>query len=318
MSRKGREFEKLVRRVEAALSGADATVESPGYIGDVDTGQRRECDCTIKTRVGSVDILILVECREREETSDVVWIEQLMGKKWSVQANRVLAVTSNPVSKPAMLKAVRHNIEVRVLSDITDEEVASLCKVTKVETEVFSSAYSSCTVDLFIPGSPTKEQILELADWSRTVDAISAVLRIRETGKEVTTLDIWTQADRSAIRKAQPTPESREWSCQFSVIPADGQVLVTETPIGEVQVQRLTYHATGYMTDAPSILVSEKTYKGVDGRTFQVVEHEAMVAGLPQRTTFVYDVETREATSAGDYTWPIDIELIKQPRDEGE
>ena len=54
-----------------------AVIKSPDYIPDIFTGQAREIDVSIRCKIGSVEILITVECRDRVRTEDVTWIEQL-------------------------------------------------------------------------------------------------------------------------------------------------------------------------------------------------------------------------------------------------
>ena len=65
-----REFEQLVARIEQTLAPQGAVVTSPDHVKDLYTGQDREVDATIRFRVGTVPILITVECRKRDRVQD--------------------------------------------------------------------------------------------------------------------------------------------------------------------------------------------------------------------------------------------------------
>jgi hypothetical protein len=67
-----REFELLVTRIEGALAPTGAVIKSPDYVRDNVTGEQREVDASIRYRVGSVELLVTVECRDRSRTEDVI------------------------------------------------------------------------------------------------------------------------------------------------------------------------------------------------------------------------------------------------------
>ena len=69
--RKSREFEQLAARIESSLTPTGARVRSPDHMPDTVTGQDREVDASIRYTLGSVDVLITIECRDRTRTEDV-------------------------------------------------------------------------------------------------------------------------------------------------------------------------------------------------------------------------------------------------------
>ena len=75
-----REFEKLVARIEATAAPADVRVKSPDRIADLVTGTLREVDASIRYDIGTVPVLITVECRRHKDPQDVTWVEQLITK----------------------------------------------------------------------------------------------------------------------------------------------------------------------------------------------------------------------------------------------
>ena len=97
-TRKGRELELLVKRIKEHRS-PNATICSPEYVPDKDTGQPREVDVGIRVCRNNDSVFIAVECRDRVSVQTVEWIEQLICKKQSIGADVLVAVTSSRFSK---------------------------------------------------------------------------------------------------------------------------------------------------------------------------------------------------------------------------
>lgn len=121
-----RDFELLVARIERLAAEHGAIVQSPDRLFDILTGGDREVDASIRQTVGSVKVLITVECRKRLEVQDVTWIEQLATKRRSVGAAYTIAVSSSGFTKQAAALAARDNILLRSLSTLTDSDIERL------------------------------------------------------------------------------------------------------------------------------------------------------------------------------------------------
>jgi hypothetical protein len=139
MAREGRELELIVSRIEAALVPSGAIIKSPDRIKDKVTGVDREVDVSIRYQIGSVPILITVECRDRNDPQDDTWLEQLATKRWKVGAAKTIAVSSSGFTAPAITHARLQGIEVRRLEEITDEEVRRWFQVHNIQNIVFRS-----------------------------------------------------------------------------------------------------------------------------------------------------------------------------------
>lgn len=127
-----REFEKLAAEIEDALSPQGAKVTCPDRIPDSDTGELREVDASIRYQVGSVPILIILECRYRKSRQGTIWIEQLSEKRKSVGAAKCIAVSLSPFSKPAVKKAASLGVELRNLRSFDRAELMSLAPITSL------------------------------------------------------------------------------------------------------------------------------------------------------------------------------------------
>ena len=125
MPRQGRELEKLIATLENLLGDTNIEVKSPDYVVGVNSGSRREIDVSLRTNVGSSEILVILETRDRNETDDVRWIEQLATKRKDVLASKVVAVSSSGFTEGARNTAQRLGIDLRSIDEITLESVAT-------------------------------------------------------------------------------------------------------------------------------------------------------------------------------------------------
>jgi len=117
------QFEQLVARIEAAAAPLGAVVKSPDRIRDLTTGRLREVDASIRYKVGTVDVLITVECRKRSRKADDTWIEQLATKRAKLGAAKTIAVSARGFSSSAARTAAYHGIELRTLSEVSAVEI---------------------------------------------------------------------------------------------------------------------------------------------------------------------------------------------------
>lgn len=133
MTRKGRELEELVATLEKGLSGTGVKITSPDFIEDVVIQDKREVDVSLRFNMGSHDFLLVFECRDRKNTEDVTWIEQLATKRDDICVNKLIAVSSNGFSNNARKKAHAKNIELRTLKEIDPKEIFGWFQVTKID-----------------------------------------------------------------------------------------------------------------------------------------------------------------------------------------
>lgn len=122
MSEASDNFELLICRIHELIDGDDVEVEWNEKIEDPDNpDQDRQIDVTIRRG----DLLNIVECRLRKRRQDVNWIEELIGRRTSLNANAVVAVSSSGFTKGAKNKAGRFGIILRELSELSEAEISS-------------------------------------------------------------------------------------------------------------------------------------------------------------------------------------------------
>ena len=139
-------FEQQVERIHQLLDAEGATVTWNDRIPDPDNpSQPRQIDISIR-RDG---MLTLVECRIHKNPQDVTWIEELMGRRTSLKADAVIAVSASGFTKTARDKAVAHGIHLRELAALSPEEIKNwghtrtvtlnFCEFTQVKVVIRAS-----------------------------------------------------------------------------------------------------------------------------------------------------------------------------------
>lgn len=121
MPRAGRDLENIVASLERIIAGTGIEIKSPDYILGVKTNIQREIDISLRAQVGSVKILVIIECRDRKNVEDVTWIEQLSSKREDVLASKVIAVSSNGFSQTAKTLAQMNGVELRTIEELNKD-----------------------------------------------------------------------------------------------------------------------------------------------------------------------------------------------------
>jgi hypothetical protein len=118
------------------------------HIPDPDNpNQQRQIDVTIR-RDGS---LTLVECRLHKDAQDVTWIEELMGRRTSLNADAVIAVSASGFTKTAKEKANHFGIILRDFAGLSREEIQNWGKKWKLAVNFCEFTEVAC---LFVMDTP--------------------------------------------------------------------------------------------------------------------------------------------------------------------
>jgi hypothetical protein len=146
-------FEQKIARIYELLTDSGAEVIWNDHIPDPDNpAQPRQIDVTIR-RAG---VLTLVECRLHKRRQNVQWIEELIGRRISLCAQEVIAVSDAGFTPNAIAKAKKHGVILRDLQLLTDQEIASWGQ--RVDLTLFFYQYSDLEVSLLFG----RESILKI------------------------------------------------------------------------------------------------------------------------------------------------------------
>ncbi len=127
-----KEFEQQISRIQIVLEGQGAKVTWNARIPDPDNpSQLRQIDVLIEKGKEKT----IVECRLHSKPQDVKWIEEIFGRKISLNAQCAIAVSASGFTKGAINKANRLGVVIRDFSSLTDQEIESWGQSTKVKLE---------------------------------------------------------------------------------------------------------------------------------------------------------------------------------------
>lgn len=159
MIEKSADLEQRVHRIHALLEEQDAKVTWNERIPDPDNlDQARQIDVTIR-RGGR---LTLVECRLHRAPQDVTWIEELIGRRTSLRASTVIAVSASGFTEGARKKAIAHGIILRDFQTLSANEVADWGKRKQIELEFLE--FKHATLRVALPIVPMGARTLTTTD----------------------------------------------------------------------------------------------------------------------------------------------------------
>jgi len=145
MTKASDEFEIMISRIHELLEGEGANVEWNERIPDPDNPkQLRQVDVVIRKD----GLINLVECRLHKEPQDVKWIEELIGRRISLEASAIAAVSTSGFTSGAIKKAEKYGVILRDLKNLSDAEIKSWAR--SVEIAIYFYRYDNFKLTLFI------------------------------------------------------------------------------------------------------------------------------------------------------------------------
>lgn len=148
-----KKLERQIERIHQLLEAEGSVVTWDDRVPDPDNpNQARQIDVTIR-RDGA---LTLVECRLHKNPQDVTWIEELMGRRISLEADAVIAVSASGFTKTAKEKAKHYGIILRDFAGLSREEVQNWGKKWKLSVNYCEFADVTClfVMDTLKPHTP--------------------------------------------------------------------------------------------------------------------------------------------------------------------
>lgn len=145
MTKASEEFEKQINRIHDVLVQDSAVVTWNDKIPDPDNPkQPRQIDITIKREKEITHI----ECRDHKASQNTKWIEELFGRKISLQATAMIAVSSSGFTEGAIIKGKKLGIYLCDLKNLEAEEIQSWGKKTIISFYYYT--FSNLKISYFI------------------------------------------------------------------------------------------------------------------------------------------------------------------------
>src|SRR5271167_3966639 len=149
MGKPSEDFERQIERIQRLLEEDGSVVTWNDRIPDPDNPkQPRQIDITVRRGNWTVHI----ECRFHREPQDVQWIEELHGRRDSLGADEIIAVSSSGFTDTARLKAARFKIPLRSLCKVTDDEIHLWARKTVAKAIFYQFTNCQVVFTLGIPG----------------------------------------------------------------------------------------------------------------------------------------------------------------------
>lgn len=144
MTNTSEKFEKQIHRIHELIEQDGSDITWNDKIPDPDNPEQlRQIDISIK-RDGK---LTLIECRIHRKTQDVKWIEELIGRRLSLRADAVIAVSNSGFTEGAKQKAKQYGIILRDLQGLTEQEIQEWGRGTRIWLTFFE--YSEVAIELY-------------------------------------------------------------------------------------------------------------------------------------------------------------------------
>lgn len=189
MPRKGRALEQLVAELERVLGPTDVTIQSPEFIIGRNSGKRREVDVSLRTKIGSSAMFVMIECRDRQGRQDVTWIEQVAMKQEDVGANKAVAVCPDGFTKGARQLAAAKGIDLRTIATVTDREVFAWLLLETIRYRNWNMDYRMIRFGVEGGQGPSLEPEMAAALSSTNAGLVPVLVR-RSDGNAVSAHDV--------------------------------------------------------------------------------------------------------------------------------
>lgn len=96
--------------IHRQLSHSCQTAESEMLL-DRTCGQKREVDLVIRSSVAGCELIISVECTDRQRPASVEWVEQLHAKHGGLATNKLILISRGGFTEAATAKANSLGVE---------------------------------------------------------------------------------------------------------------------------------------------------------------------------------------------------------------
>ncbi|MFQ5794146.1 MAG: restriction endonuclease [Candidatus Bipolaricaulia bacterium] len=307
MTRKGRDLERLIALLEEHLGPEGIQVTSPDYIQGRESKSRREVDISLRSQIGSSEILVIIESRDRQGTEDVTWIEQLASKCRDVEADKAVAVSSTGFTSGARNIAITNNIELRTLEEVDPDEIVLWFTCNKITYFKHSANFDRISVNLPLPDSVKVELPPEvLTKVKPSFDINAPIFRRKKDGTSASFMDIWACAPReklysnvlpngSKVKRLIHLDFTNEQDC-FQLITTSGAVDIAYIEVYTelwIEVEKKPVTTVRVYRDDNKIVAqsAEFEFKHM-GKTFALELHQ-----YPQSGTQFVSVRTKASTS---------------------
>lgn len=278
-----RAFEQLVARIEQAAGPRGVKLQSPERVKDFVTGRRREVDVTLRSAIGTSEILVTIECRKRSPKQDVTWIEQLATKRRNIRAARTIAVSPVGFSASAVVVAAVEGIDLRKLEEVTKGDIDSWLAPSHVIHVFRQSAHKQVGVSFRQqPGDPAAPTLAPEVAAQRAAHGVNAkIFTHLPSGTILGVNDIWLHAQSMQDFYGSVPADGTKVTHQVTINVEKGLLSVPTTDgVREVCQIRLGLELWHAVEEVPLTAGSFTKYSSPEGVPVQRAEFQTQLQNL--------------------------------------
>ena len=316
VARAGCQFETLIAELEGLLARTPVTVTSPDRIRGAHSGELREVDASVRGRFGSIDLLVILECRERRRRADVTWIEQLASNADDVGAHQAIAVSRSGFSPAARRVAEERHMTLRGFEPVEPSEIFAWLEGLTMYVHRYLAHIEFARLLVAEDGASSAPAISgAVLRALREGDVNTPILRRRGTRTKASLADAWHTVDVtrvfSDIAIGSP-PVRRSIEHRFAT---GTDVFQVDTELGRVDVAGIRFECQlGYQVFKVPF---SGLYRYVEGEATLTEGAEFMVddEGTPVAVQVHRDPETGEyliATQDDAVLWAVSFKFAER------
>jgi hypothetical protein len=204
---------------------------------------------------------VIVECRDRDATEDVTWIEQLASKREDVGADKAVAVSATGFTEGAKNTGATYGILLRTLQQVDLSEVLLWFPFQEIPLDKL--CWELHHIDIAVD-KDALESLQHVAGWledaeARRVDKV--LFRVKHNGSlALIWQHLWNDLPGPRIYKGVPSDGTRIRRVVQIQFPDEQQRYQVETAIGFVDVIELTIFAELWIERVQIPLASVQFY----------------------------------------------------------
>ncbi len=211
MPRAGRSLEEFVREIERLLANSPVEIRSPDFVMGQYSRSRREIDVSLRAKDDPDRILLMIECRDRQDVQDVAWIDGIIGKRDDVGAERAVVVSPSGFSAGARNMARVRGIDLRTFEEVDPSTLADWLTIRSVSARSYNLRYNGVPrliLDLDPPLGRGVEDYIVLQRLPLTWN--TPVLTRKRDGSAASLNDVWIEAPKLGLLDHLAPGEERQ------------------------------------------------------------------------------------------------------------
>ena len=124
------EFQRLIYMITASLAEGSLVKES-AMVKETISGEEREVDVLIETRVAGHKVAIAIEVNRKARKADKPWVEGMLSKHNALPTDKLVLVSKAGFFKPALARAKREHIDAFTVEEALDADWKYFAELTK-------------------------------------------------------------------------------------------------------------------------------------------------------------------------------------------